>query len=270
MNKDRTCAQPPSRVEVPARGAAYRTGDLGIGIQVDAAEVRSGLPELLRARGVSVSVQRLLVGDYAIGGRVHVERKEAGDFLHSMRSGRLFGQALKLSNGSRRPLILVEGDPYALLPDEEWGPLRGAVLSLMAGFGIPVLQTGSTHETAACLVHALQQEAKRARKRLRRREAPAAEASRARPPTPPSLPPAEPPPEVLALLAALPDVGRTRARAIAASLGSFANLASADLRRLLEIPGIGPQTAISIYEALRTHQAPQGAAPATPPERQSA
>lgn len=256
MNKTQTCATPPNRVEVAARGASYRSAELGIGVRVDAAETRSGLPELLRARGVSVVVERLPAGDYALGDTILVERKTASDFLHSLRSGRLFAQARKLANGSGRPMIVVEGDPYELVPEEDWAPLRGAMLSLLTGFRIPVLQTGSTHETAGCLVHALQQEAKRARKRLRWRQARRAEAEarcaelEARPALPPAPKP-QVPPDVLALLEALPEVGETRALALATSLGSLADVAQADLRRLLEVPGIGPQTAIGIYQTLR-------------------
>ncbi len=232
------------REERPA-GAGLRSPDPSLPVVVDAREGRAGLAELLRQRGLDVQVQCLEAGDIALGARLLVERKTARDFLQSLRSGRLFAQASKLVERAPRPLLLLEGNPYDLVGAEQVPSLRGVLLSLASGYRIPLLQTEDVSESADCLVHLAQQEAKRARRRAKR----AQQRRLTRPSSEEGAPPLKQ--ELLRLLEALPDVGRVRARSLAERFGTMARLASAGLRDVMQVPGVGPHTAARILEAVQ-------------------
>ena len=110
--------------------------------------------------------------------------------------------------------------------------VRGAILSLLVGYRIPVVQTGSLEETAACIVHMALQEQRRLRRRRRRRERAAL------------------PKETGVILEACPDIGPARAHALIEALGSIRHIAVADIETLTRIPGIGPLTAARLLDAL--------------------
>lgn len=216
----------------------------GVTIFLDSHELPSGLPSLVESRWERVVVQTLPVGDVGIG-RVLVERKEAHDFVMSLRSGRLFGQAYKLKGASRRPLVIVEGDPYSLVAPDQVLSLKGALLSLLTGYGIPVLRTRDLEGTAENLVRIAQQESRRGRRRARNREVDRAvplDRCLAR------TPPAEQ--RTLAILEALPDVGPVRARSLLRRFGSLDGILSSDPAELVKVPGIGGTTATRILGAL--------------------
>jgi DNA excision repair protein ERCC-4 len=167
----------------------------------------------------------LPVGDVAIGTRILVERKTLVDLGASVADGRLFRQAWRLAGSAPRPLVVVEGvlDP----PTAEESGLtpnmhRGVLLSLMTGYGIPVLRTRSIEDTAETLAHLARQE-------TRRREA--------RPDSRREADPRRAPQE--AMLAALPGLGVRRAAALLAEFGSVRAVLGADAARLRRVEGIG-------------------------------
>jgi len=63
-------------------------------IIIDDRESECGIAEILRkTAGVSVSMQRLPLGDYLVDHKLLVERKTFEDFASSIKDGRLFHQA---------------------------------------------------------------------------------------------------------------------------------------------------------------------------------
>ena len=232
-------------------------------VVLDSQELPSGLPALVESRWGRVSVRRLPVGDVSIG-RVLVERKEAHDFVTSLRSGRLFRQAYQLRGASSRPLVVLEGDPYSLVAPGQVTALQGALLSLLTGYGIPVLRTRDLEATAENLVRIAQQESRRARRRARDREIDR---------TVPldrhlaSAPSGEQ--RTLAILEALPDVGPARSRALLRRFGSLDGILSSDPAELVKVPGIGATTATRILSALlRTASSFARATPRNPEDRE--
>jgi len=217
----------PARV----RGFVVPLDTVSVPVAVDDGEVRSGLPGRLRELGLRVDVRRLPVGDVAIGEEVVIERKTTVDLLASLDSGRLFTQARRLRDCAR-PLVVIEGDPWELIDSDKAAGARGALLTLLTGYRIPVAQTGSLVETAACIAHVALQAERRARRLLRRRGA-----------TPQER-------QALAVLEALPDVGPARARALYRALGSVAAVAGADVEALADVPGIGRVLAARLVAAL--------------------
>ena len=215
---------------VAARGFVVPPDVVTLPVVVDERERVSGLPDRLTAHGLRVEVRRLDVGDVVIGDRIHVERKTVLDLLASMREGRLFDQAFRLG-GCARPLVIIEGDPYELVHHDLASQVRGVILSLLVGYRVPVAQTGSIDETAACLVHLALQEQRRQRRRRRR----ALDATQ---------------PQARAILESCPEIGPARARALVEALGSVRGVALADPDTLTRIPGIGPLTAARLVDAL--------------------
>ena len=122
---------------------------MGVVVRVDERERRAPvLPELLRL-GVKVSVERLEVGDYAVGGVYGVERKTADDLANSIIDKRLFEQAKLLREAYEKPLVVVEGDLESVAAAREVSvnQLLGALLALI-DMGVPVVQVSSPQRTA--------------------------------------------------------------------------------------------------------------------------
>ncbi len=124
-------------------------------VVVDERERASGVPELLKTFGLQVERRMLDVGDYVVSPDCAVERKEVRDFVQSLYSGRLFDQAYRLSEEYGQPVLVVEGDPSALLgemakPRAFWG----ALTTLAFNYGLHVFFTVDARQTAE-LVFAL-------------------------------------------------------------------------------------------------------------------
>ncbi len=123
-------------------------------IAVDTREAASGIPEILRKKGMYVQMKTLDVGDYVVA-EYAVERKTVRDFLTSMYSGRLFEQAQRISGAYEEYLLIVEGDTREMLADLRnprvyWG----ALLVLVVNFEFKVFFTLDQQQTAD-LLHAL-------------------------------------------------------------------------------------------------------------------
>jgi ERCC4-type nuclease len=201
-------------------------------IVVDEREGRSGLPEAVARLWPRVFTGRLPVGDVEIGPRVIVERKTVADFVASLADERLFRQAAALTRTSYHPLLVVEGEDPVDVADLPPEALRGVLLTLLVGYRLPLLRTGSVEETALTIARI----AKHEERRLARRDG--AEAAG---PTPAR--------RAMEVLASIPGVGDERARRLISTFGSVAAVAGAAEEDLCEAPGIGPATARAIREA---------------------
>jgi Fanconi anemia group M protein len=210
----------------------------GIRIVADVHERASGIPDYLEAMGVAVELAALPAGDYAVGADTLVERKAVSDLHSAILKGRLWPQLNKLRAASAFPYLLVEGG------DLDRGPLhpnsvRGACLAAIEK-GIALLRSSDRTDSARWL-HRLAlrcQEYERAPDRL--------------PPGGRSLPKLSVGPETAeALLAAIPGISSSSAQRLLLRFGSVAGVASAEIDELLEIPGIGPERARLVVEALR-------------------
>jgi Fanconi anemia group M protein len=199
-------------------------------VVVDDRETRHGLACAIAAWGREVEVGRLAVGDVAIGTRVVVERKTVADFVSSIADRRLPDQAYALRGCSARPLLVVEGDDPAAAERVDPQILRGALGSLLVGYGIPVLRTLSMRDTARWIAEiAVREERRLARLAAQEHAAPTAR-------TP------------VEVLAAIPGVGPWRARKLVESLGSPGAVFRADERTLRGVPGVGRVVARRIRE----------------------
>jgi len=102
----------------------------------------------------NIELKTLEVGDYVLSDRVVVERKTAEDFVNSIIDKRLFSQ-LKNLKKVEKPLLIVEGENFSRLHENA---LKGAILSIILDFGIPIIFTKNAEETADLLIKIAEKE----------------------------------------------------------------------------------------------------------------
>lgn len=110
-----------------------------IKITCDFRERNSGIPKLLADNKIDISYAALSAGDYSINDQIIIERKTSEDFIQSIMDNRLFEQCSKLKKDSRRMLILIEGNPYKTEHNIDARAVKGAILSLLTAWQIPVI-----------------------------------------------------------------------------------------------------------------------------------
>lgn len=203
-------------------------------LQVDHREFPSGVARELAQRGVTVAPTQLPVGDYLIDGRVGVERKTGVDFVGSMLDGSLFRQVKALKQQFRRPLLILEGDDLYTARRVEPKAIRGALAAITGDFGVPILPSADTAETADLLMALLERS---------RRE-----------PGPAQLRPAagelSPEEQQRHILEGLPGVSAVLAQRLLHHFRSVAAVFAADAEVLRAVEGIGALKAAAIRDAI--------------------
>lgn len=101
-----------------------------------------------------VELKTLEVGDYVLSDRVVVERKTSEDFVNSIIDKRLFSQ-LKNLKKVEKPLLIIEGENFSRIHENA---LKGAILSVIFDFGIPILFTKNVDETVDLLIKIAEKE----------------------------------------------------------------------------------------------------------------
>jgi len=129
------------------------TEELHVCVDSNEASQRRDILNYLRLSGVVVDVQKLTVCDYVVSDRVGIERKDVGDFLGSMKDGRLFSQAKAMVEAYERPVLILEGQVSRALRRSAMKPaaVYGALSSLAVDYGLCVLPTEDAESTAILL-----------------------------------------------------------------------------------------------------------------------
>ena len=215
-------------------------------ITADRRERSSGILALLEGReGVLLEIGHLTVADFLLGDGVAAERKSARDFVGSILDRRLFVQAERLVEAFERPLLILEGDPFATEIAVHPNAIRGALAHLAVVRRLPVLPSADLEGTAELLIA------------IARQVQSAGAGDRPRAPAKPRA--ASLAHRQRAVAAALPGVGPILAERLLERAGSLAALAGADRPLLREVPGIGPRRADALTDLLT---APYQRAPA--------
>ncbi|MHA1128900.1 MAG: ERCC4 domain-containing protein [Alphaproteobacteria bacterium] len=197
---------------------------------------RSGrLFRVLRARDdIVLEVANLQAGDYIVEGRVTVERKTCTDFALSIQDGRMFRQAAGLKRNAERPVILIEGTPFAEVSSRLTPSIRAAITSLSVMWYLPVLWAADAVEAANVLVMIGRQWIRDRRETW----------------MPPVQHPKRPADPRLSLLRSLPGVGPRIGRELLDHFGTISAISNATHRELETVPGIGRQRARIIRHLL--------------------
>jgi DNA excision repair protein ERCC-4 len=220
-----------------------RRSDPPVRILVDVHELQSGIADVLADElGAEVEFAPLPAGDYACAADTLVERKRVLDLHAAVTKGRLWPQLAKLRAAAAFPYLLVEGT------DLDRGPLGGAAIRgvclAVIDQGIALLRSGQPRDSAlwihrlAVRCQRVEPAAGRPAYAQRPKAAGGAEAAEA-------------------LLAAVPGISATSARALLAHFGSVAGVLTAGPEEWLEVPGIGPERARALAEVLHHRPPPR-------------
>ena len=216
---------------------------LPVKIIVDVHERQSGIAQTLSELGAEIEVAPLPAGDYAVGADTLVERKRVLDLHAAILKGRLWPQLGKLRAACAFPYLLVEGT------DIDRGPLhanaiRGACLAVI-DLGIALLRTSYQRDSALWIyrlaVRCQQVEPVAERPAYAQRPKLGVGQERAE-----------------AVLASVPGISTTSARALLARFGSVAGVVGADPSEWLEVPGIGPERARALQDTFRSSRLTSG------------
>ncbi len=107
----------------------------------------------LKFNGFNVEIKPLDVCDFVVSDRVGVERKDASDFLGSMKDGRLFNQARDMAEIYEKPVIILEGSMKKALKRSRMRPssIYGAMSSIALDYGVNIIPTDDPESTAVLL-----------------------------------------------------------------------------------------------------------------------
>ena len=177
-----------------------------------------------------IEIRRLAVGDYLLDNRILFERKTVSDLVGSIKSGRLFNQALRLAEVEHLiPVLILEGGGRCR-SRMRWEGIQGALVTLSVFIGLPVLWTRNPADTAKTLCFAGRQSRAVAAGALHRHGW--------RPKGKKAL--------QNYILQGLPGVGPDRAAGLIDSFGSVRAVMAAQTEDLQAVRGIGVKTADKI------------------------
>ncbi|MFH1642009.1 MAG: DEAD/DEAH box helicase [Nanoarchaeota archaeon] len=126
--------------------------DSDVKIIADHREKSSGVMKELVDLGVNIHLEKLDNADYLLSSRCGVEFKTVQDFVDSIVDGRLLNQLKMLKQGFERPIVIIEGteDIYSVR-NVHANSIRGMYATIAVSYGIPLIFTKNTKETASVL-----------------------------------------------------------------------------------------------------------------------
>ena len=121
-------------------------------IFADYREKGTGILKELTEMDVELKLESFANADYILSSRVGVEFKTVHDFVESLIDGRLLEQVKNLKNNFERPLVMVEGneDIYSIR-NVHANAIRGMLAAITIDFGVPILNTRNTKDSANML-----------------------------------------------------------------------------------------------------------------------
>lgn len=208
-----------------------------IRIIMDHREVNETLKQtLLIEPSVRLEVSTLKTGDFLINDLLLVERKTFKDFVASIKDGRIFEQAARLSSGTKRNLIILEGTSQDIKSTEmKREAIQGALICLSMKFRIPVLRSVSPEETGKLMIAAYHQSTN-CKRHLAYRPSPYKRNNKFK--------------QQIFILQGLPSVGPAKAKMLLDKFGSLNAVFTASISDLREVVGVGKYTAERICSVL--------------------
>ena len=131
----------------------------GVIVSIDHREGKTALAARLRQERLTVEVINLPVGDIKISDRILIERKSARDFVDSLLDGRLLDQASRLVGAAPRAMMILEGNDLFQHRAVSGQAIMGALATLTLDYGLPVVTSADTAETARFIAISARREA---------------------------------------------------------------------------------------------------------------
>jgi ERCC4-related helicase len=121
-------------------------------IIADYREKGSGVIKDLVDLSINIEMEKIENCDYLLSNRCGVEFKTVQDFVDSIVDGRLLQQIKNLKQDFERPLVVIEGieDIYSAR-NVHANSIRGMLATIAISYGIPLLFTKNSKETASFL-----------------------------------------------------------------------------------------------------------------------
>lgn len=191
--------------------------------------------------GVHLELASLKTGDFLVDNLLLIERKTFKDFALSIKDGRLFQQAARLSAAKKYTAMVLEGtsgDMKKIRMKRE--ALQGALICLSLKFNLPVLRSVSPEESAWLIIAAAGQctASRRTKKRPFSRPAPSKRRNTFQ--------------QQLFILQGLPGIGPNKAKLLLKTFGSLKAVFSADPLAFKKVDGIGSVTAEKIWSIINS------------------
>jgi ERCC4-related helicase len=204
-------------------------------IVIDDRETSSKVVEVLSELGAAIRLERLPHGDYAIGDRILIERKTARDFVDTLINRDLLGQIKAMAEIVPRPVVIIEGGDLYTQRDIHPNAIKGVLAALTIDIGVSLLFTRDEKDTANMLfVLAKREDSDRGVRKVHPNKSHRSVRE-----------------EQEYIISAFPEIGMKNARLLLTHLGSVQAIATAELRELSAIKGIGEKTAQKIYDLCR-------------------
>lgn len=194
----------------------------------------------LRSFGVDVRVEKLPVGDYFVAGEALVERKEAVDLAHSLRSRRLWNELLKMVDveDNVERWLLIEGSLSLIEKFTSFNPnsIVSAILAV-SDMGFKVFFTPSRRWTTIFLYRLEKKYGEKKKKihplRVKEKDMTLPEIQRC-------------------VLEGIPQIGPRHAIELLKYFKTLRRIAKAEVEDLMRVPGFGRKRAEIIYKVFNT------------------
>ncbi|RMF07213.1 DEAD/DEAH box helicase [Candidatus Woesearchaeota archaeon] len=205
-------------------------------IIVDHREKANPVVKKLSEMNVRIEMKALGIGDYVLSDRVVVEFKTVEDFVNSIVDGRLLLQLQNMKRSWERPIVIIEGteDIYSVR-NVHPAAIRGMIAAIVAGYGIPIIQTKNPVESAGMLFSIARREQDKHRRDL---------------PLHPDKPAMSIHEQQEYIVSSLPGIGPSLARPLLKHFGSVRAVMNAPEEELMKVEKIGKKKAEKIREIL--------------------
>lgn len=203
-------------------------------VYVDSREGNSNVIRNLDLIGVKVKIKSMTVADYQISQEVAIERKTAKDFVDSIVDKRLFKQARNMMEEFKKPIMILEGDDFYsgfINPNA----IRGSIASIALDFGISIIPTRNSEDTAAMIKRIAAREQKKDKPDIQIRT---------------DKKPVNLWEQQLFIIESLPNIGPVSAKKLLEKFGTVNKIINATVEELKEVEGIGDKTAKNIRKVL--------------------
>ncbi len=201
-------------------------------IYADSREANSGITKLIHDQGINLKIKPLVYADFIISEKIGIERKTPKDFVNSIIDKRLFTQLRGLRENFEKPLIIIEGteDIYSVRNIHP-NAIKGMLSTIALSYGIPILYTKTTQETAELLrIISLREQKPNSKDfgvRLDRKPLTTKEQQEF-------------------IVESFPSIGPTTSKNILKDLKSIKNIVKCDSKKLEKIEGVGVKRAKEI------------------------